>query len=170
MSRVTPSPWPRRRGFLLFVPVHLLERPPIPRWCPVRAWLFFTFLPTYLPERGRPPEKRYGGWCALYCRGAPVGSEAPGGRAWCRRRPAALAAPRRAASGSTSRALQGVFWHVSARQRRQDDCLPCLRPWACGLARRGGRSSERVFELAARDEPAWLVARREPAQYALSIL
>ena len=23
-------------------------RPPIPRWCPVRAWLFFTFLPTYL--------------------------------------------------------------------------------------------------------------------------
>ena len=24
-------------------------RPPIPRWCPVRAWLFFTFLPTYLP-------------------------------------------------------------------------------------------------------------------------
>ena len=23
-------------------------RPPIPRWCPIRAWLFFTFLPTYL--------------------------------------------------------------------------------------------------------------------------
>ena len=26
-----------------------VQRPPIPRWCPVRAWLFFTFLPTYLP-------------------------------------------------------------------------------------------------------------------------
>ena len=26
-------------------------RPPIPRWCPVRAWLFFTFLPTYLWHR-----------------------------------------------------------------------------------------------------------------------
>ena len=26
----------------------LVQRPPIPRWCPVRAWLFFTFLPTYL--------------------------------------------------------------------------------------------------------------------------
>ena len=25
-----------------------VQRPPIPRWCPVRAWLFFTFLPTYL--------------------------------------------------------------------------------------------------------------------------
>ena len=25
-----------------------VSRPPIPRWCPVRAWLFFTFLPTYL--------------------------------------------------------------------------------------------------------------------------
>ena len=33
-----------------------VSRPPIPRWCPVRAWLFFTFLPTYLPlvrPRGR---------------------------------------------------------------------------------------------------------------------
>ena len=31
-----------------------VQRPPIPRWCPVRAWLFFTFLPTYLVgcERG----------------------------------------------------------------------------------------------------------------------
>ena len=27
-----------------------VQRPPIPRWCPVRAWLFFTFLPTYLPH------------------------------------------------------------------------------------------------------------------------
>ena len=27
-----------------------VQRPPIPRWCPVRAWLFFTFLPTYLPN------------------------------------------------------------------------------------------------------------------------
>ena len=27
-----------------------VKRPPIPRWCPVRAWLFFTFLPTYLPQ------------------------------------------------------------------------------------------------------------------------
>jgi len=28
--------------------------PPIPRWCPVRAWLFFTLLPTYLlPNRRR---------------------------------------------------------------------------------------------------------------------
>ena len=26
-------------------------------------------------------KQRYGGWSALYCRGAPVGSEAPGGRA-----------------------------------------------------------------------------------------
>ena len=24
-----------------------VQRPPIPRWCPVRAWLFFTFLHTY---------------------------------------------------------------------------------------------------------------------------
>jgi len=90
-------------------------------------------------------------------------------RAWCPRRPAALAAPRRAAS-VTSRALRGVFWHVSAGWRRQEARLPCLRPRACGRARRAGRSSERVFELAARDEPAWLVARREPAQYALGIL
>ena len=29
-----------------------VQRPPIPRWCPVRAWLFFTFLPTYLPLNG----------------------------------------------------------------------------------------------------------------------
>ena len=27
-----------------------VQRPPIPRWCPVRAWLFFTLLPTYLPR------------------------------------------------------------------------------------------------------------------------
>ena len=47
---------------------------------------------------------------------------------------------------------------------------PCLRPRACGRARQARRSSERVFELAARDEPAWLVARRQPAQYALGIL
>ncbi|EOD07897.1 hypothetical protein EMIHUDRAFT_206173 [Emiliania huxleyi CCMP1516] len=32
------------------------------------------------------------------------------------------------------------------------------------------RRAARVFELATRDEPAWLVARREPAQYALGIL
>ena len=25
-----------------------VQRPPIPRWCPVRAWLFFTFLHTYM--------------------------------------------------------------------------------------------------------------------------
>ena len=25
-----------------------VQRPPIPRWCPVRAWLFFTFLHTYI--------------------------------------------------------------------------------------------------------------------------
>ena len=31
------------------VPSSSVPRPPIPRWCPVRAWLFFTFLPTYLP-------------------------------------------------------------------------------------------------------------------------
>ena len=33
-----------------------VQRPPIPRWCPVRAWLFFTFLPTYLHtgRRGLP--------------------------------------------------------------------------------------------------------------------
>ena len=28
-----------------------VQRPPIPRWCPVRAWLFFTFLPTYCYEK-----------------------------------------------------------------------------------------------------------------------
>ena len=90
-------------------------------------------------------------------------------RAWCRRRPAALAAPRRAAS-VTSRALRGVFWHVSAWHRRQEARLPCLRPRACGRARQARRRSARVFELAARDEPAWLVARREPAQHALGTL
>ena len=41
---------------------------------------------------------------------------------------------------------------------------------ACGRARQAGRSFERVFELAARDELAWLVARREPAQHALGTL
>ena len=87
--------------------------------------------------------------------------------AWCRRRPAALAAPRRAAL-VTSRALRGAFWHVSACQRRYQARLPCLRPRACGRARQARRSSARVFELAAGDEPAWLVARREPAQYALA--
>ena len=35
-----------------------VQRPPIPRWCPVRAWLFFTFLHTYIQmnsarQRGR---------------------------------------------------------------------------------------------------------------------
>ena len=90
-------------------------------------------------------------------------------RAWCRRRPAALAAPRRAAL-VTSRALRGVFWHVSACQRRQQARLPCLRPRACGRARQARRSSARVFELAARDEPAWLIARRQHAQYPLGIL
>ena len=25
-----------------------VQRPPIPRWCPVRAWLFFTFLHTHM--------------------------------------------------------------------------------------------------------------------------
>ena len=29
----------------LCVPSSSVQRPPIPRWCPVRAWLFFTFLP-----------------------------------------------------------------------------------------------------------------------------
>ena len=90
-------------------------------------------------------------------------------RAWCRRRPAALAAPRRAAL-VTSRALRGVFWHVSACHRRQDAWLPRLRPRASGRARQARRRSARVFELAARDEPAWLVARREPAQHALGTL
>ena len=90
-------------------------------------------------------------------------------RAWCRRRPAALAAPRRAAL-VTSRALRGVFWHVSACHRRQDAWLPRLRPRASGRARQARRRSARVFELAARDEPAWLVARRQPAQNALGIL
>ena len=32
-----------------------VPRPPIPRWCPVRAWLFFTFLPNLKkPTRPRP--------------------------------------------------------------------------------------------------------------------
>ena len=90
-------------------------------------------------------------------------------RAWCRRRPAALAAPRRAAS-VTSRALRGVFWHVRAWDRRQEARLPCLRPRACERARQARRRSARVFELATRDEPAWLVAPREPAQHALGTL
>ena len=30
------------------VPSSSVQRPPIPRWCPVRAWLFFTFLHTYI--------------------------------------------------------------------------------------------------------------------------
>ena len=34
-----------------------VQRPPIPRWCPVRAWLFFTFLPTYLAP-SRPDTSR----------------------------------------------------------------------------------------------------------------
>ena len=46
---------------------------------------------------------------------------------------------------------------------------------ACGRGRAGGHARlgdapRGVFELATRDEPAWLVARREPAQYALGIL
>ena len=45
--------------------------------------------------------------------------------------PATLAAPRRAAL-VTSRALRGVFWHVSACHRRQDAWLPRLRPRASG--------------------------------------
>ena len=32
-----------------------VQRPPIPRWCPVRAWLFFTLLPTYLPAAKQAP-------------------------------------------------------------------------------------------------------------------
>ena len=90
-------------------------------------------------------------------------------RAWCRRRPAALAAPRRAAS-VTSRALRGVFRHARAWRRRQEARLPCLRPRACGRASQARRSSARVFDLAAGDKPAWLVARREPAQHALGTL
>ena len=35
-----------------------VQRPPIPRWCPVRAWLFFTFLPTYLRVYWVCDEKR----------------------------------------------------------------------------------------------------------------
>ena len=66
--------------------------------------------------------------------------------------------------------LRGVFWHVSACHRRQDDWLPRLRPRASGRARQARRRSARVFELAARDEPARLVARRQPAQNALGIL
>mmetsp|Transcript_16326 Transcript_16326/g.53442 ORF Transcript_16326/g.53442 Transcript_16326/m.53442 type:complete len:217 (+) Transcript_16326:71-721(+) len=67
-------------------------------------------------------------------------------RAWCRRRPAALAAPRRAAL-VTSRALRDVCWHVSACHRRQDAWLPRLRPRASGRARQARRRSARVFEL-----------------------
>ena len=68
-------------------------------------------------------------------------------RAWCRRRPAALAAQRRAAS-VTSRALRGVFRHARAWHRRQEARLPCLRPRACSQARQARRRSARVFELA----------------------
>ena len=59
---------------------------------------------------------------------------------------------------------------MSACHRRQDAWLPRLRPRASGRARQARRRSARVFELAARDEPAWLVARRQPAQNALGIL
>ena len=44
------------------------------------------------------------------------------------------------------------------------------RPRACEWARQARRRSARVFELADRDEPAWLVARREPARHALGTL
>ena len=73
------------------------------------------------------------------------------------------------------------FGHVTRAAR----CLLACERWqetprswssmsaAAGVrarSRRAGRSSERVFELAAREEPAWLVARREPAQHALGTL
>ena len=111
-------------------------------------------------------EGSHGGRC-LYCRGAPV----------VRGRPAAA----RLVPTSTgcSRGAEAYrFGHVSRAAR----CLLACERWletpgssasmprACGRARQARRSSERVFELAARDEPAWLVARRQPAQYALGIL
>ena len=34
------------------VPSSSVQRPPIPRWCPVRAWLFFTLLQTYILGTG----------------------------------------------------------------------------------------------------------------------
>ena len=88
-----------------------------------------------------------------------------------RRRPAAA----RLVTTSTgcSRGAEAYrFGHVSRAAR----CLLACERWletpgssasmprACGRARQARRSSERVFELAARDEPAWLVARRQPAQ------
>ena len=51
-------------------------------------------------------------------------------RAWCRRRPAALAAPRGVPLRSVT--SRGVFWHVSAWHRRQEARLPSL-PAAAGV-------------------------------------
>ena len=45
-----------------------VQRPPIPRWCPVRAWLFFTFLHTYIALcRPRPCRSvSFESGCILY--------------------------------------------------------------------------------------------------------
>ena len=42
---------------------------------------FLQVLFFLLFDQVRRLNQRYGRWSALYCRGAPVGSEAPGGRA-----------------------------------------------------------------------------------------
>ena len=95
-------------------------------------------------------------------------------RAWCRRclslTGCSRGSRRRGVPLRSRHALRGVFWHVRAWHRRQEARLPCLRPRACERAHQARRRSARVFELAARDEPAWLVARREPAQHALGTL
>ena len=66
--------------------------------------------------------------------------------------------------------LPDALRRLDARQKRQEACLPPLGPRANGSGRQPLRRSDRLLDLIACDEPAWLVARRQPAQYALGIL
>ena len=58
-------------------------------------------------------------------------------------------------------------WRL-AKTPRSWPCLPAAAGTRAGTPAR--RRSARVFDLAGRDEPAWLVARREAAQHALATL
>ena len=69
-------------------------RPPIPRWCPVRAWLFFTLLPMYvgrevmrsqLARRAVRRYERLGGWSGA-CLRRQAGPRPPPTGAWRWRR------------------------------------------------------------------------------------
>ena len=96
-----------------------------------------------------------------------------------RRRPAAARSVP-TSTGCSRGAETCRFGHVSRAARCLLACerLPktpgCLASTPAAAGERAGsqarRRSARVFELAARDEPAWLVARREPAQHALGTL